>query len=75
MGTGLPDCWLIAHAMIDDNVPFEDSVNMTRRLIELHKSGWSIASHPTGRHGFVRPDAWFAEYRRIGELFETTLKP
>jgi hypothetical protein len=27
------------------------------------------------RHGFVHPDAWYDEYRRIDELSEDTLKP
>ena len=26
------------------------------------------------RHGFVHPDSWYDEYRRIYELFERTLK-
>ncbi|GAA3914282.1 S9 family peptidase [Luteimonas lutimaris] len=71
---GLQDHLLIAHGMIDDNVFFKDSVMMTQRLIELHKDKWSIAPYPMERHGFVHPDAWYDEYRRIFELFEATLK-
>jgi dipeptidyl aminopeptidase/acylaminoacyl peptidase len=61
--------------MIDDNVLFKDSVDMTQKLIELRKDKWSIAPYPMERHGFVHPDAWYDEYRRIDELFEDTLKP
>jgi dipeptidyl aminopeptidase/acylaminoacyl peptidase len=71
---GLQDHLLIAHGMIDDNVFFKDSVMMTQKLVELHKDKWSIAPYPLERHGFAHPDAWYDEYRRIDELFESTLK-
>ena len=71
---GLKDHLLIAHGMIDDNVLFKDSVDLTQRLIELHKDKWSIAPYPMERHGFTHPDAWYDEYRRIYELFEANLK-
>jgi dipeptidyl aminopeptidase/acylaminoacyl peptidase len=48
---------------------------MAQKLIELRKDKWSIAPYPTERHGFVHPDAWYDEYRRIDELFVETLKP
>ena len=71
---GLQDHLLIAHGMIDDNVFFKDSVDMVQRLVELRKDKWSIAPYPLERHGFVHADAWYDEYRRIFELFESTLK-
>ncbi|MFS8064118.1 MAG: prolyl oligopeptidase family serine peptidase [Luteimonas sp.] len=71
---GLQDHLLIAQGMIDDNVFFKDSVDMTQKLIELRKDKWSIAPYPMERHGFVHSDAWYDEYRRIYELFESTLK-
>ena len=71
---GLQDHLLIAHGMIDDNVFFKDSVDMTQKLIELRKDTWSIAPYPLERHSFVHPDAWYDEYRRIYELFEAHLK-
>jgi dipeptidyl aminopeptidase/acylaminoacyl peptidase len=71
---GLKDHLLIAHGMIDDNVFFKDSVDMVQKLIELRKDKWSIAPYPLERHGFVHADAWYDEYRRIYELFESTLK-
>jgi dipeptidyl aminopeptidase/acylaminoacyl peptidase len=71
---GLQDNLLIAHGMIDDNVFFRDSVMMTQRLIELRKDKWEFAPYPLERHGFVHPDSWYDEFRRIDELFERTLK-
>ncbi len=70
---GLRDHLLIAHGMIDDNVFFKDSVMMAQKLIELRKDKWELAPYPMERHGFVHPDAWYDEYRRIHELFERTL--
>ena len=72
---GLQDRLLIAHGMIDDNVFFKDSVDMTQKLIELHKDNWSIAPYPLERHGFTRADAWLDEYKRVLNLFDDTLKP
>ncbi|MFN3311176.1 MAG: prolyl oligopeptidase family serine peptidase [Thermomonas sp.] len=72
---GLKDRLLIAHGMIDDNVFFRDSVMMAQKLIELRKTGWELAPYPLERHGFVHPDSWYDEYRRIHALFEATLKP
>ncbi len=71
---GLQGHLLIAHGMIDDNVFYQDSVMLAQRLIELRKDQWELASYPLERHGFVHPDAWYDEYRRIHELFERTLK-
>lgn len=65
---------LIAHGMVDDNVFYQDSVRMAQRLIELKKDHWELASYPLERHGFVHPEAWYDEYRRIYQLFESTLK-
>ncbi|MBA5605845.1 S9 family peptidase [Duganella sp. FT3S] len=65
---------LIAHGMVDDNVFYQDSVRMAQRLIELKKDHWELASYPMERHGFVQPESWYDEYRRIYQLFERTLK-
>lgn len=72
---GLQDHLLIAHGMIDDNVFFRDSVMLAQKLIELRKDNWELAPYPLEKHGFVHPDSWYDEYRRIDELFERTLKP
>ena len=72
---GLEDPLLMAHGMVDVNVHFEDIVRLTQRLIELGKRNWELAPYPVEDHGFVRPDSWTDEYRRIYELFETHLHP
>jgi dipeptidyl aminopeptidase/acylaminoacyl peptidase len=70
---GLEDPLLIAHGMVDTNVHFQDVVRLSQRLIELGKTDWEMAVYPVEDHGFVRPDSWTDEYRRIFELFERTI--
>jgi dipeptidyl aminopeptidase/acylaminoacyl peptidase len=72
---GLQDPLLILHGMVDVNVHFQDVVRLTQRLIELGKTDWQLAVYPVEDHGFIRPDSWTDEYRRILELFEQRLKP
>ncbi|HEY0929395.1 MAG TPA: prolyl oligopeptidase family serine peptidase [Gemmatimonas sp.] len=72
---GLEDPLLMAHGMVDTNVHFQDIVRLSQRLIELGKTDWELAVYPVEDHGFVRPDSWTDEYRRIFELFERTIGP
>lgn len=72
---GLEDPLLMAHGMVDGNVHFQDIVRLTQRLIELGKTNWELAVYPVEDHGFVRPDSWTDEYRRILSLFERHLRP
>lgn len=74
LAAGLQDHLLIAHGMIDDNVFFKDSIMLTQKLIELRKDKWTIAPYPLERHAYAHSDAWYDQYRRIYELFESTLK-
>ncbi|MEP6730790.1 MAG: prolyl oligopeptidase family serine peptidase [bacterium] len=70
---GLRAPLLMAHGMVDVNVHYQDIVRLQERLIELGKTDWSLASYPVEDHGFVRPSSWTDEYRRIFELFESTI--
>lgn len=72
---GLEDPLLMAHGMVDVNVHFQDIVRLTQRLIELGKTDWELAVYPVEDHGFVRPDSWTDEYRRILDLFDRHLLP
>jgi len=64
---------LISHGMLDDNVFYKDSVRLVQRLIELKKENWQLASYPLEPHGYVHPESWLDQYRRILRLFETTI--
>jgi dipeptidyl aminopeptidase/acylaminoacyl peptidase len=70
---GLEDPLLMPHGMVDVNVHFQDIVRLTQRLIELGKEDWELAVYPVEDHGFVRPDSWTDEYKRIFKLFERAI--
>ncbi len=72
--SGLQNHLLICHGMVDVNVHFQDVVRLTQRLIELGKDNWDLAVYPMEDHGFVEPESWTDEYKRIFRLFETWLK-
>ncbi|AEV96731.1 peptidase S9 [Niastella koreensis] len=72
--SGLQDHLLICHGMVDVNVHFQDVVRVTQRLIELGKDNWELSVYPMEDHGFVEPESWTDEYKRIFRLFETWLK-
>jgi dipeptidyl aminopeptidase/acylaminoacyl peptidase len=71
---GLQNHLLICHGMVDVNVHFQDVVRLTQRLIELGKDNWDLSVYPMEDHGFVEPESWTDEYKRIFRLFETWLK-
>jgi len=70
---GLKGDLLISHGMLDDNVFYKDSVRLAQRLIELGKVDWELASYPLEPHGYVQPESWLDQYRRILKLFESTI--
>lgn len=65
---------LIASGLQDDNVFFQDSVLVVQRLIELKKENFEFAIYPLDPHGFVNPESWLDEYRRIYKLMEQNLR-
>ena len=65
---------LIASGMQDDNVFFQDSVLVVQRLIELKKENFEFAAYPLDPHGFVHPNSWLDEYRRIYKLMNEHLR-
>ncbi|MGK7310717.1 MAG: prolyl oligopeptidase family serine peptidase [Candidatus Longimicrobiales bacterium M2_2A_002] len=72
-GFGPDQHLLMLHGMVDTNVHFSDVVRLSQRLIELGKEDWELAVFPVEGHGFVAPDAWTDEYRRIFELMDRTV--
>jgi dipeptidyl aminopeptidase/acylaminoacyl peptidase len=70
---GLEGDLLISHGMLDDNVFYKDSVRLAQRLIELGKEDWELASYPLEPHGYVQPESWLDQYRRILKLFEQSI--
>jgi len=72
---GLKRPLLICHGLLDDNVFAQDSIRLAQRLLELKKEDWELAVYPLDPHGFIHPDSWLDEYRRVFKLFEANLKP
>jgi len=70
---GLEGDLLISHGMLDDNVFYKDSIRLVQRLIELEKQDWELASYPLEPHGYVHPESWLDQYRRILKLFEQSI--
>ena len=66
---------LMLHGLTDDNVGFQDAVQYIERLIQSGNEEFDMMMYPTERHSFVRPAAWYDEYRRIFDYFERYLKP
>jgi len=65
---------LILHGMRDDNVHFQDAVQLTERLIRYGKR-FDLMMYPRESHGFTAPASWIDEYRRIADFFDTNLQP
>ena len=70
---GLEDPLLIPHGMVDTNVHFQDVVRLAQRLIELGKTDWEMAVYPIEGHGFIEPESWSDEYRRILEYIRKSV--
>jgi dipeptidyl aminopeptidase/acylaminoacyl peptidase len=63
---------LIVHGMVDDNVLFQDSVQLTEKLIHEGKD-FSHIFYPEESHGFVRDETWIDAFRRTSEWFDRYL--
>ncbi|HEX8775760.1 MAG TPA: alpha/beta fold hydrolase [Pyrinomonadaceae bacterium] len=72
---GLRRPLLILHGMVDDNVHFQDSVQLIQKLIELGKTDYfDVMFYPKESHAFTRPESWTDEYERILRFFDQHLK-
>ncbi|HLX12654.1 MAG TPA: S9 family peptidase, partial [Bacteroidota bacterium] len=65
---------LILHGMVDDNVYFQDAVQLIAKLQKSHKK-FETMVYPDESHSFTQPDSWYDEYSRIEEFFNRYLKP
>jgi dipeptidyl aminopeptidase/acylaminoacyl peptidase len=64
---------LIVHGMVDNNVMFQDAVQLTEKLIQEGKD-FSHIYYPEESHAFVREETLIDAYRRTAEWFDTYLK-
>ncbi len=64
---------LITHGMLDDNVFFQDEVQLTQKLIELKKD-FEVMFYPREYHSFHIQSSWLDQYKRIVKFFDKNIK-
>ncbi len=64
---------LVIHGMVDNNVLFQDAVQLTEKLVKEHKPFWHVY-YPEESHGFVRDETLLDAYGRTAEWFERHLR-
>jgi dipeptidyl aminopeptidase/acylaminoacyl peptidase len=69
---GLENPFLIVHGMVDDNVLFQDAVQLTEKLIQEGKR-FEHFYYPQESHAFVRDETWIDAFRRTTEFFDRNL--
>lgn len=70
---GLSGSLLLTHGMLDDNVFFQDMVQLTQKLIDLKKD-FEVMIYPKENHSFYRQSSWLDQYKRIWKFFEKNLR-
>lgn len=63
---------LILHGMVDDNVFFQDAVQLVAKL-QKAKKPFELMVYPDEAHAFTEPDSWLDEYGRIEQFFDAHL--
>jgi dipeptidyl aminopeptidase/acylaminoacyl peptidase len=64
---------LIVHGMVDNNVLFQDAVQLTEKLIQERKRFDQIY-YPQESHAFVRDETWIDALRRTTDFFDRHLE-
>jgi dipeptidyl aminopeptidase/acylaminoacyl peptidase len=64
---------LITHGMKDDNVFFQDAVQLIQKLIE-NKKDFEVMIYPGEYHSFHKQSSWLDQYKRIFRFFDKNLK-
>lgn len=71
--SGLKDHLLIVHGMVDDNVLFQDAVQLIEKLIQERRD-FGQAFYPQENHGFVRDETLVDAFRRTAEWMDRYLR-
>jgi dipeptidyl aminopeptidase/acylaminoacyl peptidase len=64
---------LLIHGMLDENVFFQDDVQLIQKLIELKKD-FEVMVYPREHHSFYIQSDWLDQYKRINKFFEKHLR-
>ena len=70
----LQDPLLLLHGVLDSNVPFQDTVQLTDRLQRSGKR-FELMIYPREDHTFTEAENWIDEYSRILDFFTRQLQP
>lgn len=70
---GLKGRLQLQHGMADDNVHFQDAVQLIDALVAAGKQ-FELVVYPQSNHGWVRPQIWQHSARAAFEFFERHLK-
>jgi len=60
---------LIVHGMADNNVHFQDTVQLIQKLIDAKKYNFEVMIYPKERHGFSRDESMITLFHRITDFF------
>lgn len=64
---------LVVHGIVDNNVMFQDAVELTEKLIQEGKD-FSEIYYPEESHGFVRDETLIDSFRRTAEWLDRNLQ-
>jgi dipeptidyl aminopeptidase/acylaminoacyl peptidase len=64
---------LVVHGIVDNNVMFQDAVELTEKLIQEGKD-FSEIYYPEESHGFVRDETLIDSFRRTAEWLDRHLQ-
>ena len=70
----LKNPFLMVHGIVDNNVMFQDSVQLSEKLIHEGKD-FSEIYYPEESHIFVRDESYIDAFRRAAEFFGRSLRP
>lgn len=71
---GLKNHLLLIHGMADDNVHFQDAVQLIDALVAAGKD-FETMMYPQENHSWSRPATWIHSFRKTFDFFERHLKP
>jgi len=71
---GLKNHLLLIHGMVDDNVHFQDAVQLMDALVAAGKN-FDTVTYPQESHSWSRPTTWLHSFRKTFDFFEQHLKP
>lgn len=63
---------LLLHGMVDDNVFFQDAVQLMQKFQKAGKK-FEMMFYPDEAHAYSEPESWFDQYARIEEFFDRYL--